>query len=401
MLRDALLLQLGHNATLVAVGAALLGLAAGVTGTFLFLRKRSLVSDAISHSTLPGLGLAFLLMTLAGADGRSLPGLLLGSAASAAIGLAAVHWMTTRTRLGEDAAIGAVLSVFFGLGVVLLTVIQTLPTGGQAGLEGFLLGATAGMLRAEAELIAVGAATAVAAVLVLHRPMTLAAFDPVFARSIGLNLRRIDIATLALALGVTVIGLKVVGLILIVALLVIPPVAARFWSERSGVIALVAGLIGGLSGYVGAALSATAPDLPTGPMIVLTAAAVFAVSFLFAPRRGVVAGVLRHTAYRRAVHRRQGLLALAGGQPIYERYTLRLLQRAGLARPDGVPTEAGRAEAARAVLDEARWAAARRIHAHEAAVARYDGLRPIGSVLTPDEVREIDAGIARPRPVTA
>ncbi|MDH3265248.1 MAG: metal ABC transporter permease, partial [Paracoccaceae bacterium] len=99
MLLDALTLQLGYNATLVAIGAALLGLAAGATGTFLFLRKRALLSDAISHATLPGIGLAFIVMTALGLDGRALPGLLLGSAISSGLGLLAVHWIATRTRL--------------------------------------------------------------------------------------------------------------------------------------------------------------------------------------------------------------------------------------------------------------------------------------------------------------
>lgn len=140
MLFDALTFQLGYNATLVTIGAILLGFAAGVTGTFLFLRKRALVSDAIAHATLPGVGLAFIAMTALGLDGRWLPGLLLGSAISAFLGLLTVQWLVSRTRLSEDAAIGAVLSVFFAFGIVLLTVIQTLPSGGQAGLEGFLLG---------------------------------------------------------------------------------------------------------------------------------------------------------------------------------------------------------------------------------------------------------------------
>ena len=146
MLFSALTFQLGYNATLVTLGAMLLGGAAGVTGTFLYLRKRALVSDAIAHATLPGVGLAFIAMTLMGLDGRFLPGLLIGSAATALLGLASVQWLVSRTRLSEDAAIGSVLSVFFGFGIVILTVIQTMSTGGQAGLEGFLLGSTAGML---------------------------------------------------------------------------------------------------------------------------------------------------------------------------------------------------------------------------------------------------------------
>ncbi len=101
MLWQALTLQLGYNATLVTIGAALLGIAAGATGTFLFLGKRALVSDAISHATLPGVGLGFMIMVALGGDGRSLPGLLLGSAVSATAGLLCVSWLTRRTRLAK------------------------------------------------------------------------------------------------------------------------------------------------------------------------------------------------------------------------------------------------------------------------------------------------------------
>lgn len=181
MLADALLLQLGYNATLVTIGATLLGISAGITGTFLFLRKRALVSDAVSHATLPGVGLAFIAMVLLGGDGRNLIGLMAGSALSAWIGLLCLSWLTRRTRLIEDAAIGAVLSVFFGFGILILTVIQTMGSGRQAGLESFLLGATAGMLWREAVVIAVGGALTLALVVLLRRPMTIVAFDPDFA----------------------------------------------------------------------------------------------------------------------------------------------------------------------------------------------------------------------------
>ena len=393
MLFEALTLQLGYNATLVTIGAALLGVAAGATGTFLYVGKRALVSDAISHATLPGVGLAFIFMVLLGGDGRFLPGLLLGSALSAAIGLLCVSWLSTRTRLAEDAAIGAVLSVFFGLGIVLLTVIQTMSSGRQAGLETFLLGSTAGMLWNDAVIIAGGGALVLALVLLLRRPMTLVAFDSEFAASTGIDVRRTDLAMMGLALAITVVGLKIVGLILIVALLIIPAVAARFWSDRMGRVVGIAGAIGGASGWIGAALSATAPDLPTGPIIVLVAFGFFAVSLLFAPGRGVLAAVLRHRRFQARVHVRQGLLALAQEQPIYEGLTLRLMRRAGLIRADGVATEAGRAKAARALLDERRWQLLRADPRHEAAAARYDGLTPLETLLTADQIAELDRAL--------
>ncbi|MEL6450437.1 MAG: metal ABC transporter permease [Pseudomonadota bacterium] len=399
MLTDALLLQLGYNATLVTLGAALLGMAAGVAGTFLFLRKRALVSDAISHATLPGVGLAFILMVALGGDGRALPGLLLGAGLSAAVGLLCVQWLTTRTRLGEDAAIGAVLSVFFGLGVVILTVIQTMNAGRQAGLEGFLLGSTAGMLRADAILLAVSAALVLALVLLLRRPLALAAFDPAYTQATGWSLGRIDLAMMGIVLVVTVVGLKVVGLILIVALLIVPAVTARFWTDRTDHVVLIAGAVGGLSGYVGAASSAVAPALPTGPIIVLVGFALFLMSLLLSPGRGVLASVLAHRRYQRRVHMRQGLLALAQGQPIFEALTQRLMQRAGLVRRDGVATAQGQAAASKALRDETRWSIVRADSSFAVAATRYDGLTPIEDVLTPDQLAEVDARIAAPQVV--
>jgi manganese/zinc/iron transport system permease protein len=250
-LLDALLLNAGYNATLVAVGATLLGFAAGSSGTFLFLRKRALVSDATAHATLPGVGLAFILMVSLGFDGRSLIGLLLGSALSATIGLVLIEWIARRTRLAEDAAIGAVLGAFFGFGIVLLTIIQTMSGGRQAGLEGFLLGSTAGMLFQDGMVIAIGGAFVVFATWLLRRPMTLVAFDADYAAAMGYNVRQIDLVMMGLVMGVTVIGLKLVGLILIVAMLIIPPVTARFWTDRSTSVIWIAGAVGGVSGYVG------------------------------------------------------------------------------------------------------------------------------------------------------
>jgi len=393
---EALFLQAGYNAALVAVGASLLGFAAGASGTFLFLRKRSLVSDAVAHATLPGVGLAFIVMVALGGDGRSLPGLLAGSALTAWLGLLVIEWISRRTRLAEDAAIGAVLGVFFGLGVVLLTVIQNMSAGRQAGLESFLLGSTAGMLFVDAVVIAVGGALAVLATWALRRPMTLVAFDSGYAAAMGYDVRRIDLMMMGLVMAVTVIGLKLVGLILIVALLIIPAVTARFWTERSDSVIWIAGLVGGAAGYLGAVLSASAPALPTGPIIVLVSAAIFVVSLLFAPARGVLAAVIRHRAFQARVHRRQGLLALAAQHPIREPYTLRLLEREGLVRPDGVPTEAGRALAAKIARDERRWGVAREIHQDAGLTGRYDGLTPIEDVFTADEIAEFDRRLGPP-----
>lgn len=275
---QALTLQAGYNAALVSIGAALLGAAAGGAGAFLGLRRRALMSDAMAHATLPGIGLAFLAMVALGGDGRFLPGLMVGAGLTALAGLAAVQALTR--KLAEDAAIGVVLSSFYGLGLVILTVIQGLGVGRPAGLETVLLGATAGMLTTEAMVIALGGGLVLAMLVLLRHPLTMVAFDPVFAKVSGIDPRRMDAALMLLVLAVVLVGLNVTGLILIVALLVTPSAAARLWARSVAGLAMLSALIGAACGYFGAALSAALPDVPTGPVIVLLATAGLTLSLI-------------------------------------------------------------------------------------------------------------------------
>jgi manganese/zinc/iron transport system permease protein len=278
----ALTLQAGWNATLVTLAALCLGAAAGAVGAFLYLRRRVLVSDAMAHATLPGIGLAFLLMAAMGLDGRWLPGLMAGAAVTAALGLWLQGWLAR--RLPDDAAIAGVLAGFYGAGIVVLTVVQAAGVGRPAGLETVLLGQASAMLAADAWTVAALALVVIAAVTALHRTLAMVAFDPVQAQMMGLSPRALDALLMALVLGVVLVGLHVVGLILIVAMLVIPAATARLWTASAPAMAGLSALMGGVAGYLGAAISASAPDLPTGPVIVLVAAAAFALSLLAAPR---------------------------------------------------------------------------------------------------------------------
>lgn len=387
---DALFLQAGYNTAIVTIGAALLGASAGAIGTFVLLRKRSLISDAISHATLPGLALAFIVMAWATGDGRSLLGLMAGSALTAALGLLVVDWITSRTRLSEDAAIGAVLSVFFGAGVVLMTVVQNLDTGRQAGLSGYLLGSTAGMLRSEAEIIAVAAAITGGLIFLLRRPFTLVCFDAEFAAVRGVNIRLTDLAMMFILLAVTVIGLKVAGLVLIVALTITPPVTARLWTDRPGHMVVIAAGLGAAAAWIGTVISSLGAGLPTGALIVLIAFALFFLSLLISPRRGLLAGLLRHRSFQALVHERQGLMALIRGEPIYDSQTLRRLKAKHWIRADGTATAAGIAAAETAAKDEARWALYRRLNPQEAELIAGKALEPMAEVLPADLLQEID-----------
>lgn len=386
----ALLLQAGYNTALVTIGAALLGASAGAIGTFVLLRKRSLVSDAISHATLPGLALAFIVMAHLTGDGRWIAGLMIGAGASAGLGLVLVEWIGRRTRLTEDAAIGSVLAVFFGFGIVLLTVIQSLETGRQAGISSYLVGSTAGMLRSEAETIAIAALISGAAIFALRRPLTLVCFDQEYAAVRGINVRATDLAMMGLLLVITVIGLKVAGLVLIVALTIIPPAAARFWTDRPEPMVIIAAALGAVAAYLGAVISSLDRGLPTGALIVLVAFALFLVSLLLSPRRGLLASALKRLSFQREVHERQGLMALARGEPIYDTFTLRMLKRKGFIRADGVATLAGRGAAAGVMLDEARWSLYQKLFPDDAANAAHHGVTPIAEALPADIVAELD-----------
>lgn len=387
----ALTFTLGYNTSLVTVGAMLLGASAGMIGAFVLFRKRSLVSDAITHATLPGLALAFILIGTFLGDGRWLPGLLVGAALSSALGLWLVQWISARTRLGEDAAIGAVLATFFAFGVVLITLIQSLNVTGQAGLTGYLVGSTAGMLASEAKLIGFCALGLLAVIFIYRREFLLVCFDPGFARACGVNAWRTDLLMLMLLMAVVVVGLRVTGLILIVALTITPPVAARFWTHRPTHMVLLAAVLGALSAYLGVTVSSVQEGLPTGSLIVLAAFALFLLSFMLAPRRGIFASLLSHHRFRQRVHLRQGLLSLARDEPIFDGLTLRLLRRKGYLRRDGVATSLGRAAAKDAEHEEKLWTLYRRLYPGEALNLEHSGLQPINQVLSPDAIIALEA----------
>lgn len=293
---DTLTLQAGHNTNTVIIGTVMLGLAAGVIGVFAMLRKRSLTTDALSHATLPGIALAFLGAMTLGMEGRSLPVLLFGATVTGVAGMVCIQGLLRYTRLREDAAIGIVLSVFFGAGVVALSYIQRNAASGAAGLNNFIYGQTAAMSVSDAALMGGIAAAAVLVTLLLLKEFSLVCFNDAFAKVGGWPVFAIDLGMMALVVLVTVAGLQAVGLILVVAMLIIPPVSARFWTEKLWLLVVLAGLIGAASGYFGSVVSALLPRKPAGAVIVLTSGAFFAASFIAAPTRGVIAQGLRRLA---------------------------------------------------------------------------------------------------------
>ena len=299
-----------YNTRLVVISTILLGCACGLMGGFLLLRKRSLMGDTLSHATLPGVGLAFMLGLALGDDGKSLPLLLSGAAITGLMGCAAVLFIREQTRIKDDAAMGIVLSVFFGAGVSILGVIQTMPEGSAAGLESFIYGKTASMVMSDFQVLVLVTVCVITCSLLLFKEFRLLCFDETFAAALGWPVKFLDILLLALITAVTVAGLQAVGLILIIAFLITPAAAARFWTNQLDRMLLLSALIGAASAWLGASLSAFFPRLPAGAVIVLVAALCFIVSMLIGTERGLLLRFLRQSQLKKRIGRQHLLRAL-------------------------------------------------------------------------------------------
>ncbi|MCA9062381.1 MAG: metal ABC transporter permease [Planctomycetaceae bacterium] len=292
-----------YNTRVVVLGVMLLGAASGAVGCFTLLRRRALMGDALAHATLPGVCGAFLLAPALGIAPRSPVLLLCGATVSGVIGVMGILFIRRLPRLREDAALCIVLSVFFGIGVTLLGVIQDSPNGHAAGLEAFIYGKTASMRAVDAWMIAVAGAAAVVTILLLLKELTLLCFDEGFAGADGFPVTMLDSVLMSLVVVVTIVGLQAVGLVLMIALLVIPAAAARFWTHDLRHTLLASAGIGGLSGYLGATVSALFRNLPSGATIVLVASLLFLLSMLAGLERGALIRLYRRVRLHRSIDR--------------------------------------------------------------------------------------------------
>jgi manganese/zinc/iron transport system permease protein len=272
-----------YNTLIVLAGCGALGLAAGTVGCFALLRGRALVADAIGHAALPGVALGALLAAALSLEARALAPLLLGAAVTGLLGVLALRGLTRGGRLRDDAAIAVVLSAFYAAGTALLSIVQTVPEAAQAGLTRFILGQAAALRAGDTLLAAAIALACVAVCLALFRGLALLCCDAEFGRVQRVPVGALDLVLLGLLVLVCVAGLQAVGLILVVALLVLPPAAARLWAARLPPMLALSALGGAIAGMAGAAASAVWPELPTGAGVVLAGALLLGLSMLLGP----------------------------------------------------------------------------------------------------------------------
>lgn len=281
------------NSVYVFVGASLLGACGGLLGSFAVLRRQGLLGDALAHSALPGIAVAFLVMQT-----KFLPGLLLGALISGLIGSGLIYFLVYFSRIKMESAMAAVLSVFFGLGIVFLTYIQRLSIASQSGLETFLFGQAAALLKDEVWFIGIIFAVVLVLILIFFKELKLAIFDRGFARSVGIRVRLLDLVFMTAFIMAILISLQTVGVILTAGIFITPAAAALLLSKRMWLCSLLATIFGALAGGSGALLSASYGNLPTGPVIVLLTSFIFVLAFLFAPKKGLIGKWWAHRRFK-------------------------------------------------------------------------------------------------------
>lgn len=281
------------NVVYVLLGCVALGAGAGLIGCFSFLRKRSLIGDALAHAALPGVCMAFIL------SGSKDPWIILiGATVSCWLGALSIDAIVRYTRCKEDSALGMVLSVFFGVGILLLTYLQQRGDAAQSGLDNFLFGQAAAMVPRDVWVISSVSVMLLLGVLIPYKELKVLTFDPEYARAIGMPVKLLEVYLATLVVLAVAIGLQAVGVVLMAALLVTPAAAARYWTHRLDVMLIIAAVLGAVSGVLGAYVSYISPKMPTGPWMVIAVTAFFMLSLIFAPQRGILARWRRHAHHR-------------------------------------------------------------------------------------------------------
>ncbi len=282
------------NIRYVVLGSMLLAASSAIVGSFTLLKKKALVGDAVAHSVLPGVCLAFMLTGV-----KNPIYLVLGAFATGWISLVLIDYITQYSKIKEDTAIGLILSVFFGIGILMLTVIQKSGNASQSGLDHFLFGQAASLIGKDLWVFSAIAVILITTVLIFYKEFALIAFDTNFAQSIGFPVRLLELVLTTLTVLAVVTGIQAIGVVLMAAMLITPAAAARFWTDKLKTMIILAAILGAFSGLVGAYISYVAPAMPTGPWIVMVISVIALLSFFLAPGKGILFRTITQQKFQR------------------------------------------------------------------------------------------------------
>ena len=309
-----------YTTQMVLLGTALLGLASGIAGTFAVLRKESLIGDGLSHAALPGVVIAFLLTGI-----KDIEVLIAGSALSSITAAWLITITVENSKIKFDGALATILSAFFGLGMVLLTYIQSLNNAGQAGLSKFIFGQAATILARDVYITSAAALIIIVLTALFGKELKLISFDVEYAKTLQIPVTFTLILYRSLLIMTIIIGIQSVGAILISSLLIAPAVGARQWTNKLGTMCILAGFFGMVSAIGGTIWSTTVQKLPTGPAIIVILSVIVLLSLIFAPNRGILwqyrknkqskRALLSETARISPADLQQKIYRAEGGQP--------------------------------------------------------------------------------------
>lgn len=283
----------------IALGCMLLGSVSGMLGCFAVLRKQSLLGDAVSHASLPGVCLAFLIIR-----SKNTEILLLGALAIGLICIGLIQTIQNYTKIKFDSALAFILSVFFGLGLVLLSYLNKLPGANKSGLNKFIFGQASTFVERDVRLMLYTGIILLIVIILFWKEFKIVTFDSEFAKTLGFPSRKIEILISVLIVITVIIGIQAAGVILISSMIISPAVAARQWTNRLSVMVILSGIFGGIAGLTGTLISITESNLPTGPVIVLVISLIVVFSILFSPKRGILSRILINSK-KRKVFRKQ------------------------------------------------------------------------------------------------
>ena len=272
-----------YTTQMVLLGTALLGLASGIAGTFAVLRKESLIGDGLSHAALPGVVIAFLLTGI-----KNIEVLIAGAALSSIMAAWLITVTVENSKIKFDGALATILSAFFGLGMVLLTYLQSLNNAGQAGLSKFIFGQAATILARDVYITSAAALLIIVLTALFWKELKLISFDVEYAKTLQIPVTFTLILYRSLLIMTIIIGIQSVGAILISSLLIAPAIGARQWTNKLGTMCILAGLFGMISAIGGTIWSTSVQKLPTGPAIIVILSVIVLLSLIFAPNRGIL-----------------------------------------------------------------------------------------------------------------
>ncbi len=282
------------NIKYVVFGSILLSVSASVVGCFTFVKKKALLGDVVAHAVLPGICISFII------SGTKDPFLLiLGAFVTGWLSILVMDVIIQKSKLKEDTATGLALSVFFGIGILLMTYIQHSGNASQSGLDTFLFGKAAALVGKDLMAFSIVAGIVLVVAFLFYKEFKFISFDPVMAKAQGLPVRRLELLLTSITVLAVVTGIQAVGVVLMAAMLITPAAAARFWTHRFSTMIVLASVLAALSGVSGAYISYAVPSMPTGPWIVMIISIIALFSIFFAPKKGIANRVFKRAKIQR------------------------------------------------------------------------------------------------------